>query len=53
MLLKIKEEAINQGISVNTINEELKGTNITLFKNEKVCDIQSILKNNNIIELNI
>ena len=24
-LLKIKEEAINQGISVNTINEELKG----------------------------
>ena len=35
------------------ITEELKGTNITLFKNEKVCDIQSILKNNNIIELNI
>lgn len=34
------------------IINELEGTNIRLFNREKVCDIKSILKNNNIIELN-
>jgi hypothetical protein len=34
------------------IKEELSETIIKLFNNEKVCDIQSLLRNNKIVELN-